>query len=50
MRAGRSWCAATRFKAPKSVTFGQLPKTSTGKIRKYLLREEAWAGTGRRIG
>jgi fatty-acyl-CoA synthase len=39
-----------RFKAPKSVTFGELPKTSTGKIRKYLLREEAWAGTERRIG
>jgi fatty-acyl-CoA synthase len=27
------------FKAPKSVTFGELPKTSTGKIQKYVLRE-----------
>jgi fatty-acyl-CoA synthase len=27
-----------RFKAPKSVTFGDLPKTSTGKIQKYVLR------------
>jgi fatty-acyl-CoA synthase len=26
------------FKAPKSVTFGDLPKTSTGKIQKYVLR------------
>jgi acyl-coenzyme A synthetase/AMP-(fatty) acid ligase len=26
------------FKAPTSVTFGDLPKTSTGKIQKYVLR------------
>jgi fatty-acyl-CoA synthase len=26
------------FKAPKTVTFCELPKTSTGKIRKYVLR------------
>ncbi len=30
-----------RFKAPKAVVFGPLPKTSTGKIQKYLLRERA---------
>ncbi|NRA55859.1 MAG: acyl-CoA synthetase [Gammaproteobacteria bacterium] len=30
-----------RFKAPKSVFFGELPKTSTGKIQKFLLRELA---------
>ena len=30
-----------RFKAPKSVVFGPLPKTSTGKIQKFLLREKA---------
>jgi len=29
------------FKAPKQVVFGPLPKTSTGKIQKYLLREQA---------
>ena len=28
-----------RFKAPKRVIFGDLPKTSTGKIQKYVLRE-----------
>ncbi|MFI5800738.1 acyl--CoA ligase family protein [Streptomyces sp. NPDC051677] len=28
-----------RFKAPKRVVFGELPRTSTGKIQKYLLRE-----------
>ena len=29
------------FKAPKTVVFGLLPKTSTGKIQKYVLRERA---------
>ena len=29
------------FKAPKHVVFGPLPKTSTGKIQKYVLREKA---------
>jgi fatty-acyl-CoA synthase len=27
------------FKAPREVEFGELPKTSTGKIKKYELRE-----------
>jgi fatty-acyl-CoA synthase len=30
-----------RFKAPRTVVFGELPKTSTGKIQKFLLREKA---------
>lgn len=29
------------FKAPKTVIFGDLPKTSTGKIQKFMLREQA---------
>jgi fatty-acyl-CoA synthase len=29
------------FKAPKKVVFGELPKTSTGKIQKFVLRREA---------
>ncbi len=29
------------FKAPKTVIFGAMPKTSTGKIQKFLLRERA---------
>ena len=29
------------FKCPKNVVFGPLPKTSTGKIQKFLLRKEA---------
>ena len=28
------------FKAPRRVVFGALPKTSTGKIQKYVLREQ----------
>ena len=27
------------FKCPRTVIFGPLPKTSTGKIQKYVLRE-----------
>jgi 3-(methylthio)propionyl---CoA ligase len=30
-----------RFKAPKAVIFCELPKTSTGKIQKFVLRERA---------
>ncbi len=30
-----------RFKAPKTVIFGMLPKTSTGKVQKFILRERA---------
>ncbi|MCK6369919.1 MAG: acyl-CoA synthetase [Gammaproteobacteria bacterium] len=29
------------FKVPKNVEFGELPKTSTGKIQKFVLRERA---------
>jgi fatty-acyl-CoA synthase len=29
------------FKAPRRVVFGPLPKTSTGKIQKFVLREQA---------
>jgi len=29
------------FKAPKNVVFGELPKTSTGKIQKNVLRDQA---------
>jgi fatty-acyl-CoA synthase len=37
------------FKAPKSVEFGELPKTSTGKIQKFVLRDREWAGAEKRI-
>ncbi len=29
------------FKAPRTVVFGPLPKTSTGKIQKFVLRDQA---------
>jgi fatty-acyl-CoA synthase len=37
------WCRErmARFKAPARVVFGPLPKTSTGKIQKFELRERA---------
>jgi fatty-acyl-CoA synthase len=31
------------FKAPKTVVFGELPKTSTGKVQKFVLRDKAKA-------
>ena len=39
------WCREhlAHFKAPRAVVFGPLPKTSTGKIQKYVLREQAKA-------
>lgn len=30
-----------RFKVPKTIVFGPLPKTSTGKIQKFILRDTA---------
>jgi fatty-acyl-CoA synthase len=39
-----------RYKAPKAVEFvPDLPKTSTGKIQKFELREREWRGHTRRI-
>ena len=32
-----------RYKVPKTVVFGPLPKTSTGKIQKFVLRDQAKA-------
>jgi fatty-acyl-CoA synthase len=29
------------FKLPKSITFGPLPRTATGKVQKYVLRDTA---------
>ena len=37
------------FKCPKHVEFGDLPKTATGKIQKFLLRKREWKGRGKRI-
>jgi fatty-acyl-CoA synthase len=37
------------FKCPKTVIFEPLPRTSTGKVQKFQLRERMWAGQSRRI-
>jgi fatty-acyl-CoA synthase len=40
-----AFCRArlARFKVPKTLVYGSLPKTSTGKIQKFILREQAGA-------
>jgi len=40
-----AWCRANlaHFKLPKTIVFGALPKTSTGKIQKFVLRDKARA-------
>ena len=39
-----------RYKAPRNVDFlVELPKTSTGKIQKFALREREWAGKAHRV-
>jgi fatty-acyl-CoA synthase len=37
------------FKCPDAIAFGPLPKTSTGKVQKFALREREWEGHERRI-
>jgi acyl-CoA synthetase (AMP-forming)/AMP-acid ligase II len=39
-----------RFKAPAAVEFGELPKTATGKVQTFQLREKEWEGQERRVG
>src|SRR5207302_11055705 len=34
-----------RFKAPRAIVFGELPKTSTGNIQKFVLRDQAKSTT-----
>jgi fatty-acyl-CoA synthase len=56
LRAGRTASAGdlieyarahlAHFKAPRHIAFGPLPKTSTGKIQKHVLRERARAAAG----
>jgi fatty-acyl-CoA synthase len=37
------------FKAPAAVEFGELPKTSTGKVQKFVLRDKEWMGYEKKI-
>jgi len=36
-----AWCRShlAHFKAPRKVLFHALPRTSTGKVQKYMLRQ-----------
>ncbi len=40
------WCRGriASYKLPRHVVFGELPKTSTGKVQKYILRDRAREG------
>jgi fatty-acyl-CoA synthase len=37
------------FKVPRVIEFGDLPKTSTGKVQKFVLRDREWAAHEKRI-
>ena len=39
-----------RYKCPDAIEFGPLPKTSTGKVQKFVLREREWTGRKSRVG
>jgi fatty-acyl-CoA synthase len=41
-----AWCKGrlASFKVPRHVVFAELPKTSTGKIQKHILRAQAREG------
>jgi fatty-acyl-CoA synthase len=38
------------YKCPDTVEFGPLPKTSTGKIQKFVLRQREWVGQDKQVG
>jgi fatty-acyl-CoA synthase len=37
------------YKCPDAIEFGLMPKTSTGKIQKFVLRDREWTGQDNRI-
>ena len=47
-----SFCRArlAHYKCPDTVEFAPLPRTSTGKVQKFVLREREWAGRQTRVG
>jgi fatty-acyl-CoA synthase len=38
------------YKCPDSIEFGPLPKTSTGKTQKFVLRQREWADQDTQVG
>jgi len=47
-----AFCRArlAHYKCPDSIEFGPLPKTSTGKTQKFVLRQREWAAQDTRLG
>ena len=47
----RDYCRSNmaHFKVPKDFIFEPLPRTSTGKVQKFVLRDRLWAGNETRI-
>ena len=39
-----------KMKCPAAVEFCELPRTGTGKVQKFVLREREWAGREKAIG
>jgi fatty-acyl-CoA synthase len=39
-----------RYKCPSAVEFCELPRTSTGKVQKFVLRDKEWEGREKAIG
>jgi fatty-acyl-CoA synthase len=35
------WARLARYKCPRTIVFAEIPKTSTGKVQKFALRERA---------
>jgi fatty-acyl-CoA synthase len=40
----------SKFKCPSQIEFCELPRTSTGKVQKFVLREKEWQGREKAIG
>ena len=42
------WCKGqmAAFKRPRHIVFGELPRTATGKVQKFILRQRAREGHG----
>jgi fatty-acyl-CoA synthase len=40
------WCKGqmAAFKRPRHIVFGELPRTATGKVQKFILRQRAARG------
>ena len=49
-RAASAFITTAPLACPDAVELGPLPKTSTGKVQKYVLRGREWAGHDKRIG